>query len=336
MFSGTKRGQAIIFLAFILSGIGVSVMIVPSRLHASQNSSEKIQRLILKDGSYESISEYSIGGGRVRYYSAERHAWEELPEALIDWPATNRYAEQSASDAADRRKKLLDQAAGERNEEEARMPLIAPGVRLPSPNGVFLFDVYQEKPELVPLIQNGADVNKNMKANILRGVINPIAGSKQTVQLKGPHARTQAHVQTPGIYFFIDPGDDAAGYTLKNASEHLRIVRCEKKNGNRVVMAFNIAIFGKVTQNAQYIDTRVEPVTEYWVKIAPSRPLAPGEYVLAEWDGKGAMNQYLWDFGVNSLAPPNDAVRPLLLEKGEPVLIEKKKKQSNNPPVNGR
>jgi hypothetical protein len=326
MFGRIGRGQTFIFLFFIFSGIGASVMIVPCRAQASQNSSEKIQRLILKDGSYESISQYEVKDTRVRYYSMERHAWEELPEPLIDWPATNRYAEQSARDAADRRKQLLDYAARERNEEEARMPLIAHGVRLPSPNGVFLFDVFQEKPDLVPLIQNSADVNKNMKANILRGIINPVAGSKHTAELKGPHARVQAHVQTPEIYFFIDPGDDAAGYTAKTASEHLRIVRCENKNENRVVLAVNIAIYGKVTQNAQYVETRVEPVTEYWVKIAPSGPLSPGEYALAEWDAKGAMNQYVWDFGVNPLAPPNAATRSEKPEKSEPVLIEKNQK----------
>ena len=171
MFDGAKRGQVFIFLFFIFPGIGASIMIAPGRLQASQSSPEKIQRLILKDGSYELVSQYEVRDTQVRYYSKERNAWEELPETLIDWPATKKYAEQSASDATDRRKKLLDQAAVERSEEEARMPLIAPGIRLPSPSGVFLFDVFQEKKELVPLIQNGADRNKNMKANILRGII---------------------------------------------------------------------------------------------------------------------------------------------------------------------
>jgi hypothetical protein len=325
MFGGTRRDQAFILL-FILAGIGVSVMITPDRLQASQSSSEKIQRLILKDGSCELINQYEVQDTRVRYYSKERHAWEELPEALIDWPATIKYAEQSASDMTDRRIRLLDQAALERIEEEARMPRIAHGLRLPSPNGVYLLDVYQEKPELIPLIQNSADRNKNMKANILRGVINPVAGSKHTYELQGAHARTQAHVKTPEIYFFVDPEDSDVGYTAKNASGHLRIVRCEKKKENRVVIALNIAIYGKVKQVAQYIATRVEPVSEYWIRITPSDPLVPGEYALVEWDAKGAANQFVWDFGVNPLAPPNAAVRGVDPEKSEPVLIEKNKK----------
>jgi hypothetical protein len=326
MFRGSRRRQVHILL-IVLTGIGVSAMSSFLQSQASQSNAEEIQRLILKDGSYESTSQYEVLNDRVRYYSLDRHVWEELPETLIDWPATKRYAEQNSSDAADRRMKLLDQAAKERSMEEARMPKIAPGMRLPSPNGVYLLDVYQQKTELVQLFQNSADRNKNMKANILRGAINPVSSSKHTLELQGSHARTQVHVRTPEIFFFVDPDDSAAGYTAKNAAGHLRIVRCEKKKENRVVMTFKIAIYGKVKETAQYIKTHVESISEYWVKIIPLDPLEPGEYALVEWDDKGAANQYVWDFGVNPLAPPNAATRAVESEKSKPVLIEKREKQ---------
>ena len=37
------------------------------------------QKLFLKDGTYQLVSSYEVHGDRVRYYSVERSAWEEIP-----------------------------------------------------------------------------------------------------------------------------------------------------------------------------------------------------------------------------------------------------------------
>jgi hypothetical protein len=284
----------------------------------AQEHQTKYRRLILKDGSYVSTGEFSIQGDRVHYFSTERGEWEDLPYSMVDWEATETFAEVESR----RRSEQVDESAREFMEEDARTPLVKPGLQLPSPDGVFLEDFYQGKPELCHLMQNGADLKKNLGRNILRGAINPIAGSKQTIELEGPHAEVQSHILNPVIFVSIDPGDPLQGYTSATAKDHLHIVRCEIKNQKRIVGTVNIAIYGKVTQDAQFVETAVEPVSKYWVKVSPVLPLQPGEYALVEVEEKDAMNQFVWDFGVDPEAEPNVNVLRPSEEKDEPVLIQ--------------
>src|SRR5205809_1698592 len=273
------------------------------------------KRLILKDGSYQLATKWEKKADRVRYLSAERNEWEEIPNSLVDWDATDKYEKDRAAGKPAPEAVVLDkELEAERQADEAKSPHVAPGLRLPDEGGVVLLDNYQSKPELVQLEQNGGEVNKNMKGNILRAAINPIASAKQTIELPGLHAKIQAHATLPAIYVNVeqqDQGADASTQGPQQAQQpeqpwdRFRIVRLDSKQGKRIVGDIKIAVYGKVSQNQKLIPSTAEKLTGGWVKVTPTTTLAPGEYAVAEMLGKEGMNLFVWDFGVNPSAPAN-------------------------------
>ena len=271
------------------------------------------KRLILKDGSYQLATKYEVKGDRVRYYSAERGDWEELPKELVDWPATDKFEKDRATGAPPPEAVAIDkEAEAERKAEEAKMPQVAPGLRLPEDEGVFLLDTFQGQPQLNEIQQTGGELNKNMKGNILRAAINPIASSKQTIELPGPHAKIQSHIPQPTL--FVNSSDDttaSAEQVPKTGSQPLdplrfRIARMQTKNDKRIAGNIKIAVYGKVSQQQSLIPTHSEQIPgSNWVKITPDAALQPGEYAVVEMLGNEGMNLYVWDFGVNPSAPAN-------------------------------
>ena len=278
------------------------------------------KRLILKDGSYQLATKWEVKGERVRYLSAERNEWEEVPNSMVDWAATDRYEkDRAAGKPAPEAVELDKELEAERQADEARSPHVAPGLRLPDDGGVILLDTFQTQPQLVELQQSSGELNKNMKGNILRATINPIASAKQTIELPGLHAKIQAHVSVPAIYVNLeqqDQLDKATEIAEKSKEEQLawdrfKIVRLQSNKDKRIVGDIKIAIYGKVSQEQKLVPTTATKLTGGWVKVTPSTDLAPGEYAVIELLGKDGMNLYVWDFGVNPAAGANtNAWRP--------------------------
>jgi hypothetical protein len=270
-------------------------------------------RLILKDGSYQAITKYEIHGERVRYFSAERGEWEEVPKSLIDWAATEKYEQGRLNEApAPEAAELDKEIEAERKAVEARSPQVAPGLRLPDESGVFLLDTYQNQPQLAEIDQSGSDLGRNTASNILRSAINPLAGSKQTVELPGAHAKVQSHTAVPSLYANLDSGQGASAAAATPGeqpplapADRFKIIRLETKGGKRVAGSVKIAVTGKTKTDERFVPSTVTSMTGGWVKITPVDPLPPGEYAIAEMLTKDGMNLYVWDFGVNPNAPAN-------------------------------
>ena len=276
-------------------------------------------RLILKDGSYQVVTKYEVKADRVRYYSAEREEWEELPNSLVDWPATNKFEkDRTITPEAIQLDKELEQ---ERELEEAQLPQVAPGLRIPEPTGVFLLDNFQSEPQLLELNQSAGDVNRNTKGNIFRGAINPVAGLKQTIELEGAHAAIQSHVDVPSLYINIDQSADQQPDPQTNRPaqpqqpeepqkasvpfDRFRILRVDVKGNKRILGDIKRQVTGKVSQEQHSVKASTSGLRGGWFKVTPTEPLAPGEYALVEMGEKEAMNLFVWDFGVNPKAPGN-------------------------------
>jgi len=316
-----------------LAFISVTLAALALAFHAP--AQDLARRLILKDGSYQLVTKYEVKGDRVRYKSAERDEWEELPSELVDWPATEKYEKDRATSAIPEAAAIDKETDADRAAELSRLPQVAPGLRLPEDSGVFLLDNFQGQPQLVELQQAEGDIKSNARANILRGAINPAASAKQTIELDGEHAPVHAHVAVPSIYINVDDESDqppsgqtsSAKPSLPSLDapraeqqgpqqpqqperaivpfDRFRIVHTKAKSGKRIVGDLKRNAAGKISQEQNFVKTTIDRVNGGWFKLTPTEDLAPGEYALIEMKGNEGMNLYVWDFGVNPTGPAN-------------------------------
>ena len=264
------------------------------------------KRLILKDGSYQPATKWEVHGDRVRYYSAERYEWEEVPNNMVDWPATEKWEKESGSHhISEETKEASAEFEEARRAEEARTPTVAPGVKLPSQGGVYLLDRFRGQPQLVELVQSGGAVKKDVGKNVLRAAVNPLSSMKQSIELPGLRARVQAHETRPVIYVDVETDSDSTIGSPPDAAHRFRLVRLQRKKDSRVLGSVKIAMTGKVSQQESFIETVADPFSGEWMEVTPSRALEPGEYALAEMLSEKQINLYVWDFGVDPLAPAN-------------------------------
>ena len=286
-------------------------------------------RLILKDGSYQVVRKYQVVGDRVRYISMERSSeWEELPYSLVDWAATEKWEKHhtgpydtsgdSSSDAMKEAQELDKEEAAERDDQKARMPEVAKGLELPDQEGVFVLDTYQGTPELVELKPSDLDLNQKSRKGL--AILNPLAGSKATIELAGAHARAHLHVNDPEIFVSLEGRDDveqvvSRAMTVKTGGAQelahrkhgasspqsgFAIVKVDERREVRIIGAIHVSPTGAVTQSEDVIPTKVEVLPgKHWMKLTPEAALNVGEYALVEIVSPSDIGQSVWDFRVD-------------------------------------
>jgi hypothetical protein len=304
----------------------------------------KNHRLILKDGTYQLVRQYTLAGDRVRYLSLERGEWEEMPADLVDWDATRKWERDHATPTGEEPSPAMKQAedvdkeeSAERDLQKARMPEVATGLELPDEDGVFALDTYQGTPELVELTPTDLDMNAKSKHGI--STLNPLAASKASLELSGQHAKVHLHVNDPAIYMSLNVSNDAepvlahavtvntATAKAVNNGKHgahsdksgFVIVRVDERRSMRLVGAISVSATGNVTQDENMVPTKVEVVPgKHWLRIQPQQQLTIGEYALVEILSASDIAQSVWDFQVNPATPDNaGSIGPILRRPGE-------------------
>ena len=253
------------------------------------------QRLILTDGSYQSVNEFNKEGERVRYLSAERGEWEELPTALVDWKATAEWNSTAMRGGDEEElKQVTAEEVAARKEAMKNTPLVAPDMRLPAEGGVFLFEEVGGKPALHKVPTQHLSAESKTGSNMLRHAVNPFASVLLTLELKGREARVRIH--SPGPVLYVDIDDE----TGTVPGERYRIVRLAADKGRnlRVVGRDKVSMKGNEQASYQVVKTRAEKFSGDWWKVVPVEALAPGEYAVVIESDSQETNADVWDFGV--------------------------------------
>jgi len=271
------------------------------------DSAARGKKLVLKDGNYQLVREYHRNGERVRYFSAERGDWEEIPASLVDWSATAK-AEKDAAVSDDA---LLKEVHHQQEEQKPEMPmdvdaslLIAPSVFLPPGEGMFVL----EGKSVTPLEQAGAQVHTDKK-QLLKQIFSPvpIVPSKRNVELPGAKATRRINSEHPEFYLREAPPDPDRVSPIRASSRpgetgpEIELVRLTVKGGKREIESIR-SLFGQQREaDRNAVTIQRWDVAQDVYRFTLGQPLPAGEYAFAQILPDG-LNLYVWDFGVDRKA----------------------------------
>ena len=281
----------------------------PAGRVASPGSLPRGKKLVLTDGSFQLVRNYEKNGERVRYFSLERGAWEEIPSAMVDWDATKKAEAADEKTASALLEKVRVQEAAARAETPVDVDAsltVAPGVFLPDGEGMFAFEGKSVK----RLGQAGSDV-KTDKKNAIARVFSPIPiiPSKRNVEIPGAKATVRLTSQAPEFYLREPPPDPDHDSTVLRTGRQgesgpeVALVRAKVKGNKRLLESIRSQFGQEISQDRDEIAIQRWEVAPDIYRFTLSAPLPPGEYALAEILGDG-LNLYVWDFGVDA-APPS-------------------------------
>jgi hypothetical protein len=248
----------------------------------------KGKKLILTDGTFQMVREYRREGDRVRYYSVERSAWEEIPAGMVDWAAT-----QNAETQQDAEQKELAKQAAE-SERAARFAdldvdtsfEVRPGTFLPDGVGFYVLDgnkigvMQQEKAEVHT--EKGRAV-----ARIVTGM--PMITSKQDMEISAKQAKLRIHTGDAEFYF----------RTADKREPHLKLLRAQVKGEKRSLEIISTNIAGQQKYEDREVSLLQWDAARGLYRFTVDQPLESGEYAVIETTPTEGQSMYVWTFGVD-------------------------------------
>ncbi|MDE1163622.1 MAG: hypothetical protein PW792_16985 [Acidobacteriaceae bacterium] len=315
------------FLRFARSGC-VAALVVALAVGAPLWAQQQRERLILRDGSYQTVLDYEVFGSVVRFHSAERNGEaEEIPLKLVDLAATRRWKQEHANGS--QKPVISADLARMEADRAAQVAEVAPDLHLPDDISVVALDSFQGRPELVPMPQQGGDLNAETGHDTLKTEVNPASSPHRLTDIAGEKADVQLHATQPTFFVRLDKpvGDEGSGSGMvvdtsgqtgrvtpsgSPTSSSYVLERVDVRKGQRRISSFRIAELGTGKPQRDVIELKHETLDGgYWLKLTLAGPLLPGEYTLVEvLDGR-YVNADVWDFGVHPEAAENsEAILP--------------------------
>jgi len=270
------------------------------------------KKLILKDGNFQLVKSYERSGERVRYFSAERGDWEEIPASLVDWEATAKAEAEEEKAEAELTAKVHKQEV--ETKAEIKMDIdaslqVAPGVFLPPGEGMFVI----EGKSVTALEQAGSQVKMDKKRFIQQALSPiPIIPGKHHVEIEGAKAKLRITNGQPEFYLREAPPDPDRTTPIQKSSRpgesgpEVELVRATVKGNKRQLETIRSLFGEQISQERNTISLQRWDVAPTVFRFTLSETLPPGEYALAEILPDG-MNLYVWDFGVEGPATAKPA-----------------------------
>ena len=261
------------------------------------------KRLILKDGTFQIVRSYERNGERVRYLSAERGDWEELPASLVDWEATAK-----AEAETEEQTKALEEAARKRDlaDQQAMIDVdasleLAPGVFLPQGEGLYVVEGSE-----VRLLEQVETQVKRDKGRTLEQVLVPVPVIPTRHRVEIPGARAKLRLKTTQPEFFLreaphDPGEVSPVRASSRPGEsgpELELSVAKVKGDNRQIEWISTNLVGQQSSKKQGVTIERWPMAPNVFRFTLGETLKPGEYALSELLPEGT-NLYVWEFGVD-------------------------------------
>ena len=228
-------------------------------------------QLFLKDGTSQKVKEYQVVDDRVKYLSAERGEWEEIPKDLVDFAKTEGAVKAALqADEAETKAEVEEKLA----EREARREVRS----VPQEPGAYYVDAAGK---IVPLKLAESKLVTNKRRALLT-VLSPIPAfaGKATVEIEGTQSNFKVSEDRPNFYFRL----------AKEERMELVRLKLNPKKIARVVQNLDILpVVKEIVTNMEIVETFRRQVGEGLYKVWPTESMEAGEYALLEYtEGKSA------------------------------------------------